>query len=135
MSIYTERAAALRASTDVHYNCAQSVLVSLAPALGLTEEQAMGVAANFGGGMKMGSVCGAVTGSLMALGLAGLTEESAVGAFTDAFRTGHGETLLCRELLADNERRGGERKPFCDALVLECVARAETLLRATGKLD
>ena len=35
-----EKARALRARTDVHYNCAQSVLVTFAPEIGLTEEEA-----------------------------------------------------------------------------------------------
>ena len=40
MSQYTEKAQALRNRTDAHCNCAQSVLLTFAPALGLTEEQA-----------------------------------------------------------------------------------------------
>lgn len=69
MSRYMEKAKELRADTGRHYNCAQSVLIPFAADAGIDEEAAFRVAANFGGGMKMGSVCGAVTGGLMALGL------------------------------------------------------------------
>ena len=53
------------------FNCCQSVLVSFAADLGLTEEQAFALGSNFGAGMRMGSACGALTGALMALGLMG----------------------------------------------------------------
>ena len=40
MTKHMETAHALRGRTDVHFNCCQSVLVSFAADLGLTEEQA-----------------------------------------------------------------------------------------------
>lgn len=52
------------------YNCAQSVLNQFCAELGLETEQALLLASGFGGGMRIGSVCGAVTGGIMALGLA-----------------------------------------------------------------
>lgn len=53
------------------YNCAQSVLMAFAETYGLPPEQAAQVAAGFGGGMGgLGRTCGAVSGGLMALGLA-----------------------------------------------------------------
>ena len=45
---HTEHAAALRADTATHYNCAQSVLIPFAAQTGLNEEQAMALAENFG---------------------------------------------------------------------------------------
>lgn len=51
------------------FNCAQSVLLALTDQTGLDESQAAAVATGFGGGMRTGEVCGAVTGGLMALGL------------------------------------------------------------------
>ena len=44
------------------YNCAQSVLVPFADVLGIAEETLFKMGANFGAGMRTGSVCGAVTG-------------------------------------------------------------------------
>ena len=64
-----EETEALRARTDVHYNCCQSVLVPFADLCGLDKETAFKLGANFGSGMRHGSTCGAVSGALMVLGL------------------------------------------------------------------
>ena len=72
MSDFLEKAKELRNNTEIHYNCAQSAVVPFAEAAGVSEETAMRFAAGFGGGMRRASVCGAVTGGLMALGLFGI---------------------------------------------------------------
>lgn len=51
------------------YDCSQVVLRHFAEKLGITSDEANRVAACFGGGMLLGSVCGAYTGALMAIGL------------------------------------------------------------------
>ena len=51
------------------FHCSQSVLAAFADECGLTEEQALKLGACFGGGMRHGEVCGAVTGALMVLGM------------------------------------------------------------------
>lgn len=130
MSRYMEKAKELRADTGRHYNCAQSVLIPFAADAGIDEEAAFRVAANFGGGMKMGSVCGAVTGGLMALGLLGLDDPSDANAFCRRIRDNHEGCLLCRELLKMNAERGGQKKPHCDAMVYEAVALTEEMLSA-----
>ena len=51
-------------------NCAQSVILSFADELNLNRDQALKLAAGFGGGMgRMQGTCGAVTGAYMVLGL------------------------------------------------------------------
>ena len=55
---------------EIGYNCAQSVFAALAPALGLHEKTALKISSTFGGGMNIGATCGALTGAMMALGLA-----------------------------------------------------------------
>ena len=70
-----EKLEALRADTSVHYNCCQSVLIPFCRECGISEETAYRLGSQFGGGMKMGSVCGAVTGALMVLGMTGAGEE------------------------------------------------------------
>ena len=50
-------------------HCSQAVLAAFAEECGITEEQALKLGSCFGGGMRKGEVCGAVTGALMALGL------------------------------------------------------------------
>lgn len=52
------------------FNCSQSAFAALAPGLGLDQEMALRVAGPFGGGTaRMGLICGAASGALMALGL------------------------------------------------------------------
>lgn len=52
------------------YNCAQCVLSSLGEYTGLDEKTALAISAGFGGGLRSGEVCGAISGGVMALGLA-----------------------------------------------------------------
>lgn len=134
MSIYLDRAQELRAIVTPHYNCAQSVLLPFAGAAGLSEETLYALSANFGAGMKMASVCGAITGGLMVLGLFGVNDGPTIGAYYRRLREKHEGMLTCAELLRANQQRGGEKKPHCDAMVYECVALAEELLRERGKL-
>lgn len=51
-------------------NCAMQVFGDLAPRLGLEQDTAYRIAAAFGGGLDQDGPCGAVSGALMALGLA-----------------------------------------------------------------
>ena len=76
MSEHLKRAEELRAITERHYNCAQSVFVPFAKECGLDEEEAYKVAANFGAGMKVAGTCGAITGGLMVLGMLGILQLS-----------------------------------------------------------
>jgi C_GCAxxG_C_C family probable redox protein len=62
------RAVSLFVDTD--YNCAESVLLAAAERLRKCTPSIPCIASAFGGGMgRKGSVCGALTGALMALGL------------------------------------------------------------------
>lgn len=131
MSKYLEKARELRAITEPHYNCGQSVVVPFAADAGLTEAQAMGICANFGGGLKRASACGAITGGLVVLGLFGIDDPA---AYYRALRANHEGMLDCADLLRRNRELGGEKKPHCDALVYECVALVEQILRERGKL-
>lgn len=94
---------------DEGFNCSQSVFVTYAPDLGLDRDDALRVAAPFGGGIgRSGGTCGVVTGALMALGLKyGMTQAdpkqkekmyAIAQEFMAAFAERHG-TVLCKELL------------------------------------
>lgn len=131
MSKYLEKAKELRAIVTPHYNCGQSVVLPFAAEAGLTEAQALGICANFGGGLKRGAACGAITGGLVVLGLFGIDNPA---EYYQALRTSHDGMLECAELLRRNQELGGERKPHCDAMVFECVRLVEQLLRENGKL-
>ena len=128
MSKYLNRAKELRTITERHYNCAQSVLVPFAGDLGLDEETAYRIAAHYGAGMKMGSVCGAVTGALMILGLAGKDDPGAAHALCRKIKENHEGYIDCRDLLRINAEKGGEKKAHCDAMVYEAVKIVEDML-------
>ena len=129
MSKYVERAKKLRAITEVHYNCAQSVVVPFAEDEGISEDTAMKIASNFGGGMRRASVCGAVTGGLMVLGLAGIDNPQVVSEYHKRLKEKHEGYLDCADLLRINKAQGREKKPHCDEMVYECTALAEELIR------
>lgn len=131
MSKYLEKAKELRAIVSPHYNCGQSVVLPFAAEAGLTEAQALGICANFGGGLKRGAACGAITGGLVVLGLFGIDDPA---EYYRALRASHDGMLECAELLRRNQELGGERKPHCDAMVFECVSLVEALLRKNGKI-
>lgn len=121
-----EKARALREDANVHYNCAQAVLVAFAERLGLSEEQANALGAHFGSGMRHGAACGALTGALMAAGLAG-KDASAAAQLIGQFRATNGSTD-CRDLLQAARERGQVKKDNCDELVYQCVGFLEELL-------
>ena len=114
-----EDMAALRNHPDIHYNCAQSVLIPFAEDMGITREQANALALDFGAGMGCGSVCGALTGALMALGGLNIPQEKREELIA-AFRAAHG-CIDCAELVKGLEPGTPERKAVCDGLVAECL--------------
>ena len=91
-------------------NCAQSVFATLAPSQGVSPEVALRIAGPFGGGIaRTGATCGAVTGALMALGLAAgpfdPKDKDAKGRlyavardFMTRFQARH-PSLVCRDLI------------------------------------
>ena len=121
-----EETKGLRARTDIHFNCCQSVLVPFADQCGLTKEAAYQLGAHFGAGMKHGATCAAVTGALMALGMAGADNNAALDLMR-RFRE-HNKALDCTTLLQLAEERGEERKCHCDRMVYEAVELLEEQL-------
>ena len=120
---HMEKVRELRARTDVHFNCCQAVLVTFAEDIGLTEQQAFDLGANFGSGMRCGSVCGTLTGALMVLGMRGCDGDRSA-AFLRQFREKHGE-INCAALLKASHDAGIPRKEHCDGLVFEVVEALE----------
>ena len=114
-----EDMAALRNHPDIHYNCAQSVLIPFAEDMGITREQANALALNFGGGMVCGSVCGAITGALMAMGGLNVPQEKRLELLRK-FRAENGD-IDCAALLKASAERGETKKDHCDRLVAECL--------------
>ena len=138
MSKYTDLAMERRSHIGPEgrpvYNCAQAVVSVFAGDAGYDEDAALRAATYFRGGMQMGSVCGAVTGGLMALGLAGLDAPALSNEFIRKVRLIHDGMIDCKDLLAASAARGEVKKVHCDALICACVELAEDILRANGKL-
>jgi len=131
------------------YNCAQSVFMALASQYGLDEETAVRVATGFGSGMARGETCGAVSGALMAFGLAGggggpkgkaakAATYDRIRIFYQRFTELHG-SCVCRELLgvdpstpeghaiAQNEKRFAS---VCGRLVSDAAMLVQAILEA-----
>jgi C_GCAxxG_C_C family probable redox protein len=103
---------AIQKFTEEGYNCAQSVLYSFCEDLHIDKDTALKMACGFGGGIaRKQEVCGAVTGGIMALGIAhgrGEKEDREVmsanykeiNELMDKFEKKHG-SYMCRCLLEE----------------------------------
>lgn len=138
MSKYTDLAMERRSYSSPDgrpvYNCCQSVVSVFAQDAGYDEESCMKAATYFRGGMQMGLVCGAITGSLMAIGLAGVDDPQIPGELLRKVKENHEGMLNCKDLLRANAERGGEKMPHCNAMIRECIGYIEEILREKGKL-
>jgi C_GCAxxG_C_C family probable redox protein len=123
------------------YNCAQAILAVYGKKLGLKREHALKLGAPFGGGIaNTGDVCGAVTGSLMVIGLrhADIKPEHwfkrarlyrTSRTFMDRF-TEEGRSLQCREIkkCIAEKHSGVEREEHCTVVVDLATRILEDLL-------
>ena len=138
MSKYTDLAMERRSqfSPDGHpaWNCCQAVVSVFAQDAGYDEDACMKAATYFRGGMQIGSVCGAMTGGLMALGLAGLNDPQISSEYLRRIRENHNGLINCKDLLRVNAENGGEKMPYCNAMIRECINCVEEILRKKGKL-
>lgn len=91
------------------FNCSQAVLSVFCEEFNCDNELALKIATGFGGGMRKGEVCGAVTGAIMVLGLkCGHYKEGDTEAknkayaltkeFINRFENKNG-TIVCKKLL------------------------------------
>jgi C_GCAxxG_C_C family probable redox protein len=113
-------------------NCAQAVLLSYCDKYGMDRETAMRTASGLGGGMRVGDVCGAVSGAVLVIGLKNgpsqpgdkeakkLCNEK-TAEFIKEFRERFGN-YTCRELI---KAAGGK---ICDTV----IAGAAELLEEKG---
>ncbi|MDI6604017.1 C-GCAxxG-C-C family protein [Aceticella autotrophica] len=87
-----------------NHNCCKSVLLAANEKLNLgLDEKAMNLALGFGTGMKVGSVCGAITGGIMAISSYYENDPRMVTVKTKEFIKNIKDkfgTLECRELKA-----------------------------------
>lgn len=116
------------------YSCSQAVLSAFAERFGLTQEQALKLAAPFAGGIgRQSQVCGAVSGGLMVIGLkyghtdGGSAEAKEVSLlvtrrFCERFKQRH-DSMICTELLGYDLGQPGVYKQVQDAGIFINVCR------------
>jgi C_GCAxxG_C_C family probable redox protein len=129
------------------FSCSQAVFSAFSPALGLPADTALRIASAFGGGIgRRGEVCGAVTGALMALGLAtghadnDETSKAAtyelVDKFLRRFQAAH-KSVTCRTLIGhsmdtseglERAREAGVFKTICPHLVADAAEIVASIL-------
>ena len=129
-------------------HCSQAVLAAFAEECGITEEEAIKLGSCFGGGMRKGEVCGAVTGALMVLGLlygqkaAGDTEGRQLSnkvndLMMDRFKEKCG-SYICNDLLGcDITTKEGHQycmdnklfTDFCPKMVVAAVEIVEEIIQ------
>ncbi len=125
--------------------CSQAILSTYAEDLGLEKELALKLSCSFGGGMGcMGSICGAVTGAYMVLGLkhgrvdpddisARNKSDELVRIFTEKFKQRNNDNLNCNDLLG-YERSNDEHvkilkeKGIFDRVCPKCVKDAAEII-------
>jgi C_GCAxxG_C_C family probable redox protein len=103
------------------HTCSQAIVATYGPEYGITEDVALKLSCPFGGGMgKMGLTCGAVTGSIMVIGLkygrvvpmdidSREMTDSFVGEFCDEFIR-RNKSIVCNELIGcDRSTTEGEK--------------------------
>lgn len=104
-------------------NCAQSVLAVSGKYTGLAQDTALSVAAGFGGGLRSGEICGAISGAVMAIGLIEQDKRKVAALSRDcveSFRQKFG-CVRCAELK--------QKQADCDELIAFCAQYIEELMK------
>jgi len=129
------------------YNCAQSVLSTMCEHWKIESELIPKIATAFGGGIGLrGSVCGALTGGVMAIGIKhGVNEPSSkkrlkayelAGVVYKEFEKRHG-SVLCRELIGYNLSDSKELEKAEKARVFEtkCVGFVKSMIEILAEIN
>ena len=125
MNKHIEKAMELRNETPMVNNCAQTIMRVYADELGIDENLCAAIGCNFGGGMKCGGTCGAITAGLMVLGAKGVDSPMAVQQFRKEIAEKHDGMTDCADLLRANAQKGGDKKTHCDKMIQEAIELAE----------
>lgn len=130
-------------------NCAQSILGTYGPDYNLSQDECLRISSGFGGGMRRGEVCGAVSGAVMVLGLnfdpgdISPTSREAVNAdtlnFTNRFESECG-SLRCMDLLGcdistPEGRLAAKVKNTSETVCPHLVQTAAVLLEELNRRD
>jgi hypothetical protein len=101
--------------------------MAFADDLAMDEKQLEALTVHFGGGMKMGSVCGAYTSGLMVMGLLGLDDNASRNAFVSGMKAKHENLTDCRDLLRRNAEKGGEKLSHCNQMIFDAIELIEEI--------
>ncbi len=112
MNKHIEKAMELRNETPMVNNCAQTIMRVYADELGIDENLCAAIGCNFGGGMKCGGTCGAITAGLMVLGAKGVDSPMAVQQFRKGIAEKHDGMTDCADLLRANAQKAGIKDPL-----------------------
>lgn len=121
MNKHVEKAMEFRSLKGAADNCAQAIMKTYADEIGITEKQASCIACNFGGGMKSGSICGAVTSALMVLGAKGIDNPAVIREFKEKIMENNNGAINCADLLKANAEKGGKKKEHCDRMIRDSI--------------
>jgi C_GCAxxG_C_C family probable redox protein len=129
------------------YNCAQSVLLTMAEHWKCSNELIPKIATGFGSGIgSCGSVCGALTGGVMAIGIKHGTNEPSkekrkkasdlAGSFYKEFGKRH-KSVFCRDLIGYDLSDPEEVEQASEAKVFDekCTAFVRTAVEILEKLN
>lgn len=127
-----ERIEKARVLHEQGFSCAQAVLGALSDLTGLDDATAMAVAGGFGAGCGVGELCGALSGAVMAIGLAdphtdGADQEKKAEVRALArkcirsFEEQYG-CVTCRELV------GKAKKRACPEYITRCTVLAGQII-------
>jgi len=125
---------------EMGYNCAQSVVCAMAPAIDLDADGAFVLAEGFGAGMGgMTETCGAVSGAVMALSRVEITGRDQIGSkaktyklsreLSARFASTNGSTV-CRELKGIGSDAGVLRS--CPGCIDDAIDLAVDILVEQG---
>lgn len=109
---------------EKHLNCCQKTLAGCCDILGMTPEEAEGLGAYFGGGLRCGEICGPAAAALMLLGRIYGGDPAQVDQGKDfliAFAKANG-TWLCSELRDEDHVR-------CEAAIQFAIDYVRALAR------
>lgn len=129
---------------DSGFNCSQAVIGAFCGQFGMDEQSLFKLTCGFGGGIRSGEVCGAVSSAVMIIGLKygqytandKISKEKCykvTSEFMEEYQK-RKETVLCRELLGydvrDTEKRAlfpGRQKEVCPKAIEAAVLLLEEM--------
>lgn len=111
-------------------NCAQSILAAFHEEMGLTEAQCLALAGGLGGWMRCGSICGAISGGILVLGMLFPADKRRMTQITQEYIRRFRERFVdrdCADLLRRKELAGTEMvrqlgvTDHCGVLIVSAV--------------